>query len=115
MTELLRRIESGWVHFCPACERHHLIPGDREFNDDLDRPTFTHSNKLGGVWGIYQQDSWTGKWRYGEDGKVLPFCCHYIISTGSIQYQNDCTHSLAGRIMAMEPLRDWFDPAKFRA
>lgn len=115
MTALLIKVKDGWVHYCPACERHHRIHERDDFNGDYAKPSFVQSNKIGGVWGIYDRDDWTGKWRMDDHDKPLPYCCHYIITLGAIAYQNDCTHTLAGRILPMEPLRDWFDPVKWDA
>jgi len=51
------------------------------FNGNLDKPTFTPSLLVRGV-----------------------FVCHSFIKDGKIQYLNDCTHNLAGQTIEMEEI-----------
>lgn len=85
----------GWSHWCPGCNDSHVIPtstvlGDKAwgFNGDVERPTFTPSV--------------LNTWKNEAEG--LSFCCHYVITAGSIQFCGDCTHALAGQTVPLPEL-----------
>ena len=83
----------GYVHWCPACEEAHRLPGSWTFNQGLEKPTFTPSFKH------------TISFGHKPD-KI----CHYIVTDGVLNYCGDCTHALAGKSVPLpdlpEHLRD---------
>lgn len=84
----------GYYRFkCPACGGSHFCNTNPEyhpvvwnFNGNLNKPTVSPSIKL--------------TWSYGEP--EIQKCCHFFIVDGYIQYQGDCTHSLAGKTVELE-------------
>jgi hypothetical protein len=73
------------LHWCPACNRPHEIHmrGSSQqrrlrwdWNDNTARPTF-----------------WPALLVERGDGAV----CHYQIADGRIQFEEDCTHAMAGK------------------
>lgn len=81
----------GYMYFCPGCGcyhapyiRPHKSPNGAswEFNGDINKPTFNPSI-LTRVEGL--------------DGKVA--ICHSFVQDGRIQFLNDCTHPLAGKVV----------------
>jgi hypothetical protein len=81
---------------CPGCKCHHSIATKEpakngavwRFNNDLDRPTFAPSINV--VW----------RNREGEVKKI----CHSYITNGEIQFLEDSTHSLAGKVLDLPDL-----------
>lgn len=80
----VRQTEYYYEIQCPACGPH-LIPHKGnvtwDFNEDFDKPTFSPSVRHKGTYGIQE----------------VPWCCHYIITDGFINFCGDCTHELAGK------------------
>ena len=76
---------AGYWHFCPACERLHPLPEGWEFDGDVDSPTFTPSFR----------HSW------GKEGGP---CCHYILTSGILNFCGDCTHDMAGLAVPLPDL-----------
>lgn len=93
------------VHFwCPGCEDVHSItarsPDGWEWNEDLERPTFNPSVKVGGV--QWPPDSPFHKPTHAvAAGK--PIVCHSFVRDGRIKYLGDCTHSLARQTVDLPP------------
>lgn len=73
---------------CPGCDEPHAFDERWQFNGDYDRPTFSPSFL---TW-IDPQPFISGK------------RCHSYVRDGSIEYQSDCTHELAGKTV---PLPAW--------
>lgn len=76
-------MEDGSVAFeCPGCgSLHRIIPGRWEWNNRLDRPTFSPSVLV--------------TWTYGDSREERR--CHSYVRDGQIQFLSDCTHALAGQ------------------
>jgi len=81
--------ESAMI-YCPGCKMCHTLvytkPKDYDgprwaWNGDREKPTF--------------QPSLLVKW-----GKHV---CHSFIADGEMRFLNDCTHSLAGKNVALKP------------
>lgn len=72
----MRRVRSGFVHWCPACKCMHILPDRWQFNGNLDVPTFTPS---------FRQ---LPNYRYKE--------CHYNITDGRIVWHADSAHGRSG-------------------
>lgn len=92
----LRRTECGFTHWCPGCEKMHPIGDGWNFDGDLSAPTFFPSVKHTGVQTVVEGGHWTGEFVYDEKGKPVPYCCHYFLTRGKLQFQRDCTHVLGG-------------------
>jgi len=89
----LHPVEGGYVHDCPGCLQRHFLPLDRgwTFDGNLDAPTFTPSFKhIGREWDWYM-DTWKL-----SDPLPPAYICHYVLTAGLLNFQPDCTHSLAG-------------------
>jgi hypothetical protein len=78
----LRMVSLGVLaHWCPACDRRHLLlMGHRDarlldWDHNTRRPTFTPD--------IRQEEP--------------SLVCHYFIADGRVQFLSDSTHALAGR------------------
>lgn len=86
---ILKRCSAGHIHWCPGCERIHILPDGWTFNGNPDRPNFTPSFK----------HTWN---RTGDPLK----CCHYIVTDGVLNFCGDSTHALAGKSVPIPPLPD---------
>lgn len=97
---LLRRIEEGYVHYCPGCAQvpgrspRHAIYVDQPnpmtgarwtFDGNVEAPTFAPSINVVGD-------------------------CHYFVRAGAIEYCADSTHPLAGRTVPMVPINEEWEP-----
>lgn len=98
VSTFLRRVQGGFAHWCPACEEMHRLPDGWIFNGNLERPTFTPSFKHTGVQSEVKDGKWTGEYIRDSAGKPLPWCCHYILTDGMLDFCSDCTHNLRGRV-----------------
>ena len=76
----LRRYETGYAHWCPACEEMHVLPDGWSFNSDLEEPTFLPSFL-----------------HSGYSAKHDNFVCHYILTAGVLHFQGDCTLEFRGK------------------
>lgn len=87
--------ESGYLEYkCPACGSHSVpvragekIPYHWEWNGDLHEPTLSPSVRH------YHNG-------YPEEG-IKPFCCHYFLRNGNIEFCGDCTHDKAGQTLPL--------------
>jgi hypothetical protein len=84
----------GWK--CPGCKDLHAIPtvGPKawKWNGSLDRPTLEPSI-----------NQWSEE--YKDDEIHIPKqICHSYLRNGSMQFLNDCTHSLAGQTIELPEL-----------
>lgn len=91
---VLRTGAGGRLFFhCPGCDIKHAVtvgegPGPRwGFNGDYERPTFSPSVMVRYPWG----------------NPPVETICHSFVTDGQIQFLNDCTHSLAGQTVPLEP------------
>lgn len=106
MTKLLPYNE-GYAHWCPACkDLHYIRTGQMDgpnwsFNGSLDAPTFNPSVRVTGMQQVIKDGRWTGEWKQDANGDPVRGCCHYFLHDGMIQYLNDCTHELAGKVVPL--------------
>jgi len=108
VSSILRRATGAYEHWCPGCEKMHILPDNWNFvNHDLEKPTFTPSFKHTGVKTVHVNGKWTGEFVKDENGKPVPQCCHYILTDGVLNYCGDCTHSLAGKSIPIPPLPEF--------
>lgn len=79
MSEVIRRGNHRWWHWCPACNRAHPIPDGWgwEFDGNLDVPTFSRSFRQT----FYDE---------ARGGRVT---CHYHITAGQLQFCVDSWHA----------------------
>ena len=90
------------MYWCPGCDSVHAIAIRPSVNDNgagwtwdgnLEKPTYEPSQLT--------------KYTYGAEGNKRTEICHTFIRQGKIQYLSDCTHSMAGQTVEMQPLPDW--------
>jgi hypothetical protein len=79
--------EGDWLFACPGCNCLHAFNHNYSFNGDVVRPTFLPSLLFGAV-------------TAGVPGVRR---CHFYVAEGRIQFLADCTHTLAGTTVDMEP------------
>lgn len=102
--KFLRRIEGGYLIWCPACDEAHHLPVEKplpngarwSFNGDAERPTFAPSLLI--RTGRAVDPSFVP-----EPGDP-PEVCHSFVRDGQWQYCGDCTHELAGQTV---PIPAW--------
>ena len=97
----LRRLEDGYGHWCPACEEMHILPDGWSFNGDLENPTFTPSFRHWMLKRVFINGKWTGEWTLDSSGNTIPCVCHYILTSGQLNFCGDCTHSMAGKTVPL--------------
>lgn len=89
ISKKLRSVRGGHAHYCPGCERMHVIPDSWKFDGNVDCPTFDPSVNI-----TYPGPD-AGK--MGDDGHRAPqACCHYFLKAGILNFCGDSTHKLAG-------------------
>jgi len=80
---------AGYAYHCPGCGLDHRLPLIQwGFNGDLNKPTF---DKL-----IQSRFS-----RYGREEQCVSF-----IRRGKIYFSPQCSHGMAGKIVAMEEINE---------
>lgn len=105
VSRVLRRGQTGFFHWCPACEQMHPLPdgknspgGGWTFDGDAENPTFTPSFKQ-------TYTHWSGG--IAESGLGIgertERVCHYIITAGKIQFCADSWHRRSD-IVVMPPI-----------
>lgn len=89
-----------WAIFCPSCKQVHSFDGRWSFNGNQDKPTFKPSM-------LVNKDVTKADVReYELDGKTHRYerhRCHSFVTDGKIRFLNDCTHSMAGKTVELEP------------
>lgn len=83
----------GYSFPCPGCRLNHFFPtaiSDAEgrrwvFNGNLSHPTFVPSQKI----------------EYDVDG-----VCHLNVTLGHLDFYDDCTHRLRGRVVPMVEIEE---------
>lgn len=114
----LRTVEGGVSHWCPACREMHTVTVKRDpkdargwtFNHNIEKPTLAPSVKVSSncTAEVDDKGEWTGKWVIDpKTGKSPPYCCHYFLTDGVLQFQPDCTHALKGQRVPLPPLPDF--------
>lgn len=91
-----RRMKDGsgayYMHWCPGCKHAHTYPvGSRSapnwnFDGNIEAPSFTPSML------IFRPAHNDGEFNHPQES-----ICHYYLTAGVINYQNDCRHELAGK------------------
>ncbi len=104
----LRRGEDRFFHWCPACEEMHSLPDGWNFDGNLESPTFRPSFKHSGIRTVKIDGKWTGEWVRDENGKGIPFICHYILTNGILNFCGDCTHNFSGQSIPLPVLPEGF-------
>lgn len=104
VSAVLRRATRGYSHWCLGCEEMHMIPDRWRFDGNVDRPTFSPSVKITGKQTVKEKGRWTGEWVRDANGKALDYCCHYILTAGTLNFCADSTHALAGKAIPLPPL-----------
>lgn len=94
----LHSVQGGFSHWCPGCERMHIIYTDKphgwDFNNNLDYPTFNPSVRVS----YNGPDADT----YRKDGRRAPSAvCHYFLHEGLLKYCSDSTHRLKGQTIPL--------------
>jgi hypothetical protein len=82
----------------------HSIFDNWTFDGNVESPTFEPSVKITGKQAINVNGKWTGEYVRGPDGKALDACCHYFLHNGKLVFQNDCTHAMKGKTVALPEL-----------
>jgi hypothetical protein len=114
----LRREENGHSHWCPGCGEMHVVPDSWTFDGNLESPTFSPSVKITGQKTVVdERGEWTGAWMATDENgapverKVflptdtpVPYCCHYVLTAGVIQFGGDCTHAMVGQAVPLPDL-----------
>jgi hypothetical protein len=100
----LRRSTNGYSHWCEACEEMHQLPDTWKFDGNLECPTFSPSFKHEGIQRVFVDREWTGEWKRDVNGNTIPYLCHYVLTSGQLYYQGDCTHNLAGKVVPLPVL-----------
>ncbi len=81
----MRKGRGAYYHWCPACLLMHGLPHEGwVFNGDVEGPTFT--------------PSFRHRFTRQGGGDVV---CHYIVTGGTIAFQDDCSHHMKGDTMPM--------------
>lgn len=90
-----------YVFRCPGCKSLHVIntinPNHNRakwsFSGTLDNPSFTPSINC----------------KYEFPAGAPPKICHFIITNGMIDFKSECSHGLAGHIIAMPDIENFDD------
>jgi len=107
VSSVLRRLQGGYGHWCPACEEIHQLPDKWAFDGNLERPTFHPSFKHEGVQTVKVNGRWTGDWVRDANGNTVRYVCHYTLTAGQLNFHNDCTHSMANKAVPLPALPDF--------
>lgn len=80
--------DAAYMFYCPACKFYHVYEVPRWQKSGTDeQPTFTPSLSV-------------------KFGTNFENHCHLFVTAGVIEYQGDCTHSMAGKKV---PLPEYWD------
>lgn len=104
VNKYLRRGTDGYFHWCDGCEEMHVLPDSWTFDGNLEKPTFTPSFKHSGIKRVFVDGKWTGEWIRDLNGNTIPYICHYVLTSGILNYCGDCTHSLVGKAVPLPEL-----------
>lgn len=100
------------MFWCPGCQCAHGVwtsdtpnPANGaawQFNGDAVKPTISPSILVRGKRPITDDEA--KRIMAGESLDIPDFVCHSFVRDGKIEFLGDCTHSLAGTTVEMEPL-----------
>lgn len=103
---------TGYSFMCPGCKHAHAIYTNWDgkprwtFNGDTEKPTFSPSLLI--RWDAHEPpvtpENHEEYKRNPWPQQKIPKVCHSFIRDGMIQFLNDCTHDLAGKIV---PIPAW--------
>lgn len=91
------RIEIRHCYWCPGCDGLHCVR-IRDQGPNPSRPSWNWDGNREKP--TYEPSQLT---TYG----MLDIRCHTFIRQGQIQYLDDCTHDLRGKMISMVPVPDW--------
>jgi len=106
VSKTLRRIEGGYAHWCPGCQEMHKLPDSWTFDGNVNSPSFSPSFKHEGIKRVFVDGKWSGEWVRDSSGNTVPFICHYILTSGVLNFCGDSTHSVAGEAVPVPELPD---------
>ncbi len=96
--KLLQGTKGVYQFWCPGCKEVHQVWTDKDdgvdpwcYNGNVDKPTISPSIKV----------TMPNRSTMGVND-----ICHSFIKDGKIEYLSDCTHSMAGKTVAMIDLND---------
>ena len=92
--------DGRFIFFCPGCKCGHWFkttPPEPQwtFNGDIEKPTVRASILVHEHDTILPENDSTGK-------VTKTFRCHSLVTDGNIQFLDDCTHELKGKIVPLE-------------
>lgn len=102
----LRKINGGYLFFCPACDNAHGVatgaphPPDARwtFDGNLASPTFKPSVRAFTTYDVNQKLIPNGGTRT---------LCHLFVTAGKVAYCADSPHALAGKTIDLPVLPAW--------
>jgi hypothetical protein len=100
---LTGEVQVRW--WCPGCRCLHRI-----------RITPSPTQPAGSVWqynGNEQSPTFSPSVLTTCPGHPRRAVCHIFVKAGEIQFLNDCTHELAGKIVPMKPWAEVINPHAF--
>lgn len=93
----------GISFYCPGCESPHTVPVHGgpdtkegrgwEWNASLNKPTLKPSVRISKT--------------LQDDGSIFQHACHFHLIDGQIRYENDCSHTLNGRVLDLIEVGTW--------
>ena len=115
LSKYLRLAEDNRIIFyCPGCDNRHNVRVNADdgpswfYNNNAEKPTFTPSVLT--RWNkqlITDEEYFENMEDYLNGSKIIPYInmvCHLFITDGMIQYLDDCTHELKGKIIPMQEI-----------
>lgn len=101
LSSKIRKVEGGYVHWCPACNSAHFF---RERVPFETRPTWTYDH-------CHDHPSFdpsmniTNPESTDDPTDVIPaYCCHYRLISGYLHYCSDCTHAFRNQVVELPDL-----------
>jgi hypothetical protein len=113
ISQKLRKVRSGYAHWCPGCEEVHILPDSWKFDGNLENPTFSPSFKHSGVKRKIVNGEWIGEWERDVNGVPLNFICHYNLIRGDLHYCADSTHAMRGKVVPLPALPEYLKDSEF--
>lgn len=85
-----------WIE-CPGCESNHMIPVEGlPSPHGPDAPIWR--------WDFNKQDPTVTPSILAKSGKDFSEVCHFVLTKGILNFQNDCTHKLKGQRVKLQPI-----------
>lgn len=105
--------DGGVMFFCPGCKCGHRVwvrdPAPKQprwtFNGDFDKPTFSPSILITSMeWQPPVTPENIDQWKKQHwEQKQVEKRCHSHVTDGVIIFCGDCTHSMSGKSVKLEP------------